>query len=190
VGEASDGAQAQDQVRALHPDVVLMDLQMPNVDGLEGLRRIHAEQPELPVVVVTTFQTDESVRDALGAGARGYLLKDADPTDLVAAVRAAHRGETPLAPTVTERLTALALGQSGPANAGAGGLNEREREVLQLLAQGARNKEIAARLFIATKTVEYHLSNIYSKLNVSNRTEAVRAAIERGLVISQARTLK
>jgi DNA-binding NarL/FixJ family response regulator/signal transduction histidine kinase len=190
VGEASDGAQAQEQARALHPDVVLMDLQMPNVDGLEGLRRIHAEQPELPVVVVTTFQTDDSVREALGAGARGYLLKDAEPADLVAAVRAAHRGETPLAPAVTERLTALALGQAGPANAGAGSLNEREREVLQLLAQGARNKEIAARLFIATKTVEYHLSNIYSKLNVSNRTEAVRAAIERGLVISQARTLK
>ncbi|HZO87029.1 MAG TPA: response regulator [Chthonomonadaceae bacterium] len=183
VGEAADGAQAAAQARALRPDVVLMDLQMPGVDGLEGLRRIQAEQPDLPVVILTTFQTDEALREALRAGARGYLLKDAEPANIVAAVRAAHRGESLLSPAVTARLSALASGQAArPAEAA--DLNERELEVLQLLAQGARNKDIAAQLFITSKTVEYHLSNIFSKLGVSNRTEAARAAIERGLIRS------
>jgi DNA-binding NarL/FixJ family response regulator/signal transduction histidine kinase len=181
IGEAADGAEAAERAAALHPDVVLMDLQMPNVDGLEGLRRIHAEQPELPVVILTTFQTDASVKEALSAGARGYLLKDAEPADLVAALRAARRGEALLAPAVTARLSTPAMWQTAvtePANV----LNDRELEVLDLLAQGARNKEIAAQLFITVSTVEYHLSNIYAKLGVSNRAEAVRAAIERNLV--------
>jgi DNA-binding NarL/FixJ family response regulator/signal transduction histidine kinase len=183
-GEAGDGAEAVEKARLLQPDVVLMDLQMPRVDGLEGLRRLHAEQPSLPVVILTTFQTDASVTEALSAGARGYLLKDTEPAHLIAAIRAAQRGEALLSPTVTERLSSLASGQvSKPAE----DLNERELEILQLLAQGARNKEIAARLFLSTKTVEYHLSNLFHKLSVSNRTEAARAAIERGLVIPESR---
>ncbi|HZP81291.1 MAG TPA: hybrid sensor histidine kinase/response regulator transcription factor [Chthonomonadaceae bacterium] len=187
VGEAGDGAEAVAQANALRPDVALMDLQMPGVDGLEGLRRLRLEQPELPVVILTTFQTDTAVREALGAGARGYLLKDTEPANLIAAVRAASRGESLLAPAVTERLSALAAGTAG---AGEAALNEREKEVLELLAQGARNKEIAARLFITPKTVEYHLAHIFNKLGVSNRTEAVRVALARGLVSSDGRSVK
>ncbi|HLV80237.1 MAG TPA: response regulator, partial [Chthonomonadaceae bacterium] len=182
IGEAADGEEAADQARQLRPDVVLLDLQMPRVGGLEGLRRIHAEQPDLAVVVLTTFQTDAAMVEALGAGARGFLLKDTDPADLIAAVRAASRGEALLSSPVAGRLAVLATGQAGKGAAAGNSLNERELEVLTLLAQGARNKEIAARLFITAKTVEYHLSNIFVKLGVSNRTEAVRAAIERGLV--------
>jgi DNA-binding NarL/FixJ family response regulator/signal transduction histidine kinase len=179
VGEATDGEQAVQQALALKPDVVLMDLQMPRVDGIEGTRRIHAQQPDLPVVILTTFATDEAVKEALAAGARGYLLKDTDPADLIVAVRAAHRGETMLSSTVMQRVATMAASRgTDPA---APTLNPREMEVLQLLALGARNKEIAAKLFITTSTVEYHLSNIYGKLNVSNRTEAVRAAIESGI---------
>ncbi len=187
VGEAADGAEAATQARRLRPDVVLMDLQMPGTDGLTGLRQIRAEQPNLPVVILTTFQTDDAVREALAAGARGYLLKDTDPANLIAAIRAASRGESLLSPAVTERLSALASGQTA---AGEAAINERELEVLELLAQGARNKEIAARLFITTKTVEYHLSNIFSKLGVSNRTEAARVAIERSLVSAERRVSK
>jgi DNA-binding NarL/FixJ family response regulator/signal transduction histidine kinase len=181
VGEAENGAQALTQVQRLAPDVVLMDLQMPEVDGLEGLRRIRAEVPNLPVVILTTFQTDETLTEALLAGARGFLLKDAEPADLLATIRAAHRGESLLPPAATARLAALFSGQAAR-NTDAQDLNEREMEVLEMLARGARNKEIAAALFIAPKTVEYHLSNLFTKLNVSNRTEAARVAIERGLV--------
>ena len=192
VGEAMDGGQAVEQALLLQPDVVLMDLQMPGVDGMEGLRRMRVRMPEVPVVILTTFQTEQAVMEALAAGARGFLLKDADPVELLAAVRAAQRGETLLSPFVTDHLVSLASGQTRAAGASRdpNELNEREREVLQLLAQGARNKEIANALFIATKTVEYHLSNIFSKLGVSNRTEAAREAVERGLVASGFHPLK
>ena len=188
VGEAGNGQEAALLAHTLRPDVVLMDLQMPGVDGIEGLKRIHAEQPELPVVILTTFQTEETVTAALAAGARGFLLKDTEPANLIAAVLAAQRGEALLSPSVTGQLASLASGQGGKADADA--LNERELEVLQLLAQGSRNKEIAARLFITPRTVEYHLGNIFGKLGVSNRTEAARAALERNLVSSDPRILK
>lgn len=177
VGEASDGEEAVTQARRLQPDVVLMDLQMPGVDGFEGIRRLRIEQPDLPVVILTTFQTDQSVKEGLGAGARGYLLKDAEPAELIAGVRAASRGESLLSPAITSRLSRIASGRADEEL-----LHEREKEVLRLVAQGARNKEIASQLFIAPKTVEYHLSNVYLKLGVSNRTEAVREAIERQLI--------
>lgn len=181
VGEATDGAMAVEQAIRLRPDVVLMDLQMPGVDGIEGLRRLRVRLPEIPVVILTTIQTDQSVSEALAAGARGFLLKDTDPAELSAAVRAAKRGETLLASAVADRLALLASPNRSFSN-GPDELNDREREVLQLLAQGARNKEIATALFIAPKTVETHLSNIFRKLDVSNRTEAARVALERGLV--------
>lgn len=192
VGEAMDGAQAVAQARTLRPDVVLMDIQMPLMDGLEATRVLHTEMPDLPIVILTTFQTAESVAEALGAGAKGYLLKDADAADLIAAVRAARRGEALLAPAVADRLAALATlqpaGSSGPSSADT--LNEREQEILQLLARGARNKEIASQLFLSIKTVEYHMAHLFHKLGVSNRTEAARVATERGLVSPDRRSLK
>jgi DNA-binding NarL/FixJ family response regulator/signal transduction histidine kinase len=194
LGEAEDGVQAEARALALRPDVMLMDLQMPRADGIQALRRILIHLPDLPIIILTTFQSDEVVSEALQAGARGFLLKDAHAADLVAAVRAAYRGESVLTPAVTQRLAAIASGQhSGRTDSGTdlrADLNERELEVLQLLARGARNKEIGAALFIAPKTVEYHLSNIFSKLNVSNRTEAARAALERGLIAPGSYPLK
>ena len=189
VGEAADGGQAVEQALLLRPDVVLMDWQMPGVDGLEGLRRLRASLPQTPVLILTMSRTEQAVGDALANGARGFLLKDADPDELLAAVRAARRGESLLSPAIVDRLASLASGQ-GKAIRDASELNEREREVLQLLAQGARNKEIATALFIAPKTVEYHLSNIFAKLDVTNRTEAARIAVERGLVAPGFRSLK
>ena len=179
IGEAEDGAIAETMALELRPDVVLMDAQMPNRDGIEATRRIRAAQPDLPVIILTTFQTDDTVRDSLRAGARGYLLKTADAADLVAAVKAAQRGETVLAAPVSDRLAILAQGHALDMG---DTLNERALEVLHLLAKGARNKEIAAQLFISERTVEYHLSNIFLKLGVSNRTEAAQAAVARGII--------
>ncbi len=187
IGEAQDGAQAVAQARTLRPDVVLMDVQMPLMDGLEATRVLHTEMPDIPVVILTTFQTEESVIEAFSAGAKGYLLKDADAAELIAAVRAARRGEALLAPAVAERLSTL----SAPSSArSANALNERETEILQLLARGARNREIAAQLFLSIKTVEYHLAHLFAKLGVSNRTEAARAAAERGLIAPTSGSLK
>jgi DNA-binding NarL/FixJ family response regulator/signal transduction histidine kinase len=176
VAEAADGVEAIEMVARHNPDVVLMDVQMPRLDGLNALKRLSADHPDVPVVIVTSFHDDGSVQEALRAGARGYLLKDADPLDLIAAVRAASRGGSMLAPSVTDHLSSLAAGQTAPA------LSEMEADILRLLAGGARNKEMAAELFIAPKTIEYHLSNIFGKLGVANRTEAVKVAIERGFV--------
>jgi DNA-binding NarL/FixJ family response regulator len=191
IGEARDGAQAVAQARSLHPDVVLMDIQMPLMDGLEATRVLHAEMPDLPVVILTTFQTAESVAEAFGAGAKGYLLKDADAADLITAVRAARRGEALLAPAVADRLAALSSQPTGASGVTSiDSLNEREQEILQLLARGARNKEIAAQLFLSTKTVEYHMAHLFHKLGVSNRTEAARVATERGLIDPDRRFMK
>ena len=174
VGEASDGEQAYLETKRLSPDAVLMDLQMPHVDGLEGLRRIHAEMPEMPVVILTTFFNETSVADSLRAGARGYLLKDASAVEIADALRAARRGETRLSTGVNDSLSTF----SGTAP----NVNEREREVLQLVAQGARNKEIANSLFITVSTVEKHIASLFHKLEATNRAELVRTAISRGLV--------
>jgi DNA-binding NarL/FixJ family response regulator len=181
VGEAADGAEAVAEAGRLLPDVVLMDLQMPGVDGLAALRQMQQTQPNIPVVVLTTFQTQETVTEALTAGAKGFMLKDSAPAHLLRAIRAAHRGEALLSSAVTETLAEMASSQNSKSD-GVEALNEREQEVLDLLAQGARNKDIAEALFIVPRTVEYHLANIYSKLGVSNRTEAVRMALGRGLV--------
>lgn len=178
VGEAANGEEAVHRAAELEPDVVLMDLQMPGIDGIEGLRRLHEALPELPVVILTTYASDSAIAEALAAGARGFLHKNAELAELISAVRAARRGEAHLGPAVASQLPALAAGRSDEIVS----LNEREQEILALLVEGARNKEIAAQLFISASTVEYHLSNLFAKLGVTNRTEAARVAVRRRLV--------
>ena len=183
VGEASDGSQAVQQAKELQPDVILMDLRMPEMDGVEAMRRIGEADPEAKFIVLTTFDTDEYIFDALQAGAKGYLLKDTSRDELFRAVRAVHRGESLMEPGVAAKvLDRLAQLSRHSAGAGPDVLSEREVEVLQKMASGAANKEIAASLSISESTVKTHVANIFQKLNVSHRTEAVTAALQRGII--------
>lgn len=180
VGEAADGAAGAEQTAALCPDVVLMDLQMPGTDGVEGIRRIRSLPGAPPVLVLTTYDSDVQILRAIEAGAAGYLLKDAPRETLFAAVRSAASGGSPLAPTVAARL----LGRLGPGAPARGGemLTTRELEVVRLVARGASNREIARDLRISEATVKTHLLKIFGKLGVSDRTSAVTTALERGLI--------
>jgi DNA-binding NarL/FixJ family response regulator len=174
VGDAGQGEQALSLVAALRPDVVLMDLRMPVMDGVEATRRIAREYPEVAVVVLTTYDDDRSVDSALLAGARGYLTKDAGRAEIAAALRSAAAGQSTFSPAAAARLVA-ALSRGAPeppATAGPDGLTAREVEVLRLVARGLGNAEIAARLFIAEKTVKTHINNAFAKIGVRNRTEA------------------
>ena len=175
VGEAGDGEAAIALARALAPDVVLMDLRMPGVDGVEATRRIAREDPRVRVLVLTTYASDAAVLQAVAAGAVGYLLKDAPPEELFRAVRAVARGERYLAPAATARLVAHHQRPRGA-------LTARERDVLEQLARGASNKAIAARLGISEPTVKAHLVHVFEKLGADSRTAAVRAALDRGLI--------
>jgi two-component system, NarL family, response regulator LiaR len=176
VGEASGGADAVELFARLQPDVVLMDLQMPGVDGPEATRRIREQSPNARILVLTTYATDEFIFKALRAGARGYLLKDASADELLDAIRAVHQGRTLLAPEVAERLVA-GVSASTPEP-----LTARELEVLTLLGQGRSNGEIADTLTIAPRTVKVHVQNILGKLGASNRTEAVSIAVRQKLI--------
>ncbi len=176
VGEAANGVEAVAKALQLKPDVVLMDLRMPEMDGVEATRAIKAQAPEVAVLVLTTYDTDADILRAVEAGAQGYLLKDASPRELYEAIRAAARGETALAPRVATRLMShLRQPQPKP-------LTEREREILTLVARGWSNKEIARHLHIGTATVKSHLLHIYEKLGVSDRTAAVTEALKRGWI--------
>ncbi len=166
VGAASDGAEAVELVDALAPDIVLMDLSMPGVDGIEATRRIVAAHPEVQVLVLTSFSDGERVRRALDAGAVGYLLKDADPQDLLDGVRAVVRGESPLDPRA-----ARAMLQTRPAARG-DDLTDREREVLELITKGMANKQIAHALNISDSTVKAHVGSIFQRIGVADRTSA------------------
>ncbi|HMQ35488.1 MAG TPA: response regulator transcription factor [Chloroflexaceae bacterium] len=175
-GEAAGGEEAVAAYTALRPDVVLMDLQMPRVDGPEATRRIRALDPEARILVLTTYATDEFIFAALRAGAKGYLLKDASADELAAAIAAVHAGQTHLSPEVAARLVA-GVGGGGPEP-----LTARELEVLTLLGQGQSNDQIAAALGIAPRTVKVHVQNILGKLGASNRTEAVSIAARQRLI--------
>ena len=187
VGEAADGEVAVTQARALHPDVVLMDIRMPRVDGVEATRRLTADPAGPRVLVLTTYDLDEYVVEALRAGASGFLLKDVPAADLVEAVRVVHRGEAVVAPRVTRRLLdrfAAHLPSAAPAarDPRLPDLTDREREVLLLVARGLSNAEIAARLVLGETTVKTHVSNLLAKLGVRDRVQAVVLAYESGLV--------
>ena len=179
VGEAADGAEAVRLAGALLPDVVLMDLRMPNVDGIEAIRQIKARYPAVEIVILTTYDDDEYIVRGLRAGARGYLLKDTGRQALFEVIRAAARGESLLSPAVVQKVVAHL---AEPESVGVEGLSEREREVLALLTQGLANKEIATRLYITERTVKAHVSSIFNRLGVNSRTEAVAVALRSGLV--------
>jgi DNA-binding NarL/FixJ family response regulator len=176
VGEAGDGREALELVARLGPDVALLDLRMPVLDGVAVTRRIVAEHTATKVLILTTYDTDSEIARAVDAGALGYLLKDAGRDQLVDAVRAAARGETVLAPSVAARLVARMRGPAPVA------LSPREVDVLRAVADGLSNPEIGARLFITEATVKTHLLRIFAKLDVSDRTAAVVAAMERELL--------
>ncbi|MFH8513733.1 response regulator [Streptomyces gelaticus] len=186
VGEAVDGRQAVAQVAALRPDVVLMDIRMPELNGIEATREIVAADADAKVLVLTTFDLDEYVYQALRAGASGFLLKDASARQLADGVRVVAAGEALLAPTVTKRLinefSKLAQTPRSPALARVGDLTERETEVLVLIAQGRSNAEIASHLVVAESTIKTHVSRILVKLGLRDRTQAAVFAYEARLV--------
>lgn len=186
VGEAANGEEAIEQAQALQPDVVLMDLRMPVLDGAAATRRLHALQPESRVIVLTTFDDDEHIFEGLRAGAVGYLLKDVSSEKLVEAIRATARGDSFLQPSIAARVVAeftrLNEAPHAPNQALEEPLSERELEILELLATGASNKEIAAQLFIAEGTVKNHVTNILGKLGVRDRTQAALKARDLGLI--------
>jgi DNA-binding NarL/FixJ family response regulator len=185
VGEAGDGAAAVELVRREQPDVVLMDVRMPVLDGLGAAREILASGPPSKIIMLTTFDLDEYVYAAVAAGASGFLLKDVAPEQLVAAVRHAVTGDVLLAPAITRRLVARYAApprQSGPPDTRLDALTAREREVLALIAAGLSNVEIASRLFLGEATVKTHIGRILSKLELRDRAQAVIAAYESGLV--------
>jgi DNA-binding NarL/FixJ family response regulator len=179
VGEAGNGRDAIAQVETVQPDVVLLDLEMPDMDGVEALRHLRAARPTLPVLVFTAFDTDERILTAVQAGAQGYLLKGVPRQELFEAIRVVHGGGSLLQPVVASKLMRQVSQDKKPPIAE---LTPREQEVLQELAAGLQNKEIAARLFISERTVKFHVSAILSKLDVGNRTEAVAVAAQHGLV--------
>jgi len=175
-GEAADGAEAVELAGRLLPDVVLMDLVMPELDGIEATRRIKAASPATKVIALTSFDDDEKVFPAIKAGAAGYLLKDVRPAELAEAVRKASRGEALLAPSVAAKLMQEVAGER-PSS----GLTDRELEVLRLIARGLPNKQIAQELVVSEKTVKTHVSNILAKLHLADRTQAALYAVREGL---------
>ncbi len=184
VGEAADGAECLRRVPELEPDVVLMDLQMPGMDGITAIGHLRQDFPETAIVILTTFNEDELMLRGLQAGARGYLLKDTDRRTLLDTITAAARGETLLKPEILSRVLAL----QHPATTGStpstenSPLTDRELEVLQAAALGERNKEIAYKLGISERTVKAHLTSIYSKFGVDSRAAAVAIATQNGLL--------
>lgn len=181
VGEASNGLEALEKAHQLSPDIILMDLRMPEMDGVEAITRIKQAKPDIKFIILTTYSDDEYIFKGIAAGARAYLLKDAPRDELFKAVRAVYRGESLIQPVVASKvLDKLAeLARKSPASET---LSEREIEVLKLMAKGVSNSNIAEELSITQSTVKTHITSIFQKLNVTTRTEAVTTALKRGII--------
>jgi two-component system, NarL family, response regulator LiaR len=180
IGEAGDGLEAVKQADLLQPDVILMDLVMPRLDGIEAIRQIMARQPKSRILALTSFAADDKVFPAIKAGALGYLLKDSEPEELIAAIKNIHRGEPFLHPSIARKvLEELSHPAGSPPTPEP--LTERELEVLQLVAQGLSNQAIAEKLVIGDATVRTHIGNILSKLHLANRVQAALYALRKGL---------
>ena len=182
IGEAADGDEAMVKAESLQPDVILMDIKMPGTNGIEATRRILHTSPHIQVLVVTMFEDDDSVFAAMRAGARGYLLKDADRDELVRAVKAVSQGEAIFSPAIAQRMIRYFSALPRTASAMAfPDLTERERQILHLIAQGQNNTAIAKHFTLSLKTVQNHVSNIFSKLQVADRAQAIVRARDAGL---------
>lgn len=181
VGEAANGVEAVSKAKELKPDVVLMDLRMPEMDGVEAIRQISSSEPGIKFIILTTYSDDEFIFKGIEVGARAYLLKDAPREELFKAIRAVYRGESLIQPVVAskvlDRFAELSRQAQAPEI-----LSDRELEVLRLMAKGDANKEIAAQLHITDSTVKTHISSIFQKLSAKDRTEAVTLAIRRGII--------
>jgi DNA-binding NarL/FixJ family response regulator len=181
VGQAEDGASAVEMVTRLRPDVVLMDLKMPNLDGIEATRRMLAGNPEIRVLILTSFDADTSIIQALKAGAAGYVLKDAQVEAIISSILAVMSGERVMASAVAQRVLDMLTGSTTPKEF-YDGLTTREVEILKLLASGMTNKQIAYKLGISEKTVRNHVCNMYEKLQIFDRAQAVLYAVRKGLI--------
>ena len=184
VGEGANGQEAVSQARELVPDVILMDIQMPAMNGIEATRNILQENPHIGVILLTMFDDPESVFSGMRAGARGYVLKEAEPEELRRAIEAAYHGEFILCPIIAKKVLQHFGRDRKPQQPGLlyEGLTPRELEVLQLAADGLSNKEIAVKLVISEKTVKNHIANIFSKLQVNDRTQAILHGLRQGLI--------
>jgi two-component system, NarL family, response regulator LiaR len=185
VGEACDGEDAVAQAEALRPDVILMDLVMPKLDGIEAIRQIMAKLPSTRILVLTSFAADEKVFPAIKAGALGYLLKDSGPEELVGAIRQVHRGEPSLEPSIARKVLLELSHPPTQKSLTVDPLTGRELEILRLVAQGCSNKEIALKLSLSELTVRTHVSNILGKLHLASRTQAALYALQKGITSLQ-----
>jgi len=181
VAQASDGIEAVRRCRETEPDVVLMDIKMPNLDGIKATEQIVASNPGIPVLILTTFEADTHVLAALHAGAAGYVLKDSEPEAIITSIMAVRWGERVMAGPVAQRVLGMLTGETTPKDF-YDGLTAREIEILKLIAGGAGNKQIAYKLSISEKTVRNHISNMYEKLHIFDRSQAVLYAARKGLV--------
>ena len=181
VGQAANGLEAVDQARKLQPDIILMDLQMPEMDGVEAILEIKMETSDIGIIILTTYDTDDYIFRGIEAGARGYLLKDSPPEEVIKAIHTVHKGESMIQPRVASRLLDR-FSQLSHDSVPEEVLSPREVQVLQLIAKSAVNKEIASELFIGESTVKTHIIHIFNKLGVKGRTEAVTEGAKRGII--------